>query len=128
LVGPNGLLTQPTKRVIETALEAEMTDPLGYEGLNLTTRSLDRWTRQSTMGYEVVASRNAFRHHVRRGRIPTTGLLTRSDPPALMNSVERIDPLQAEVVAESSQVQIPATAGYLQTTQSASVTVMVMGK
>ena len=30
LVGPDGLLSQLTKRVLETALEAEMTDHLGY--------------------------------------------------------------------------------------------------
>ena len=29
LVGPNGLLSQLTKRVLETALEAEMSDHLG---------------------------------------------------------------------------------------------------
>ena len=31
LVGPEGLLSQLTKRVLETALEAEMTDHLGYD-------------------------------------------------------------------------------------------------
>ena len=31
LVGPNGLLSQLTKRVLETALEAEMSDHLGYD-------------------------------------------------------------------------------------------------
>jgi putative transposase len=31
LVGPDGLLSQFTKRVLETALEAEMTDHLGYD-------------------------------------------------------------------------------------------------
>ena len=31
LVGPNGLLSQLTKWVLETALEAEMTDHLGYD-------------------------------------------------------------------------------------------------
>jgi putative transposase len=31
LVGPDGLLNQLTKRVLETALEAEMTDHLGYD-------------------------------------------------------------------------------------------------
>ena len=31
LVGPDGLLSQLTKRVLETALEAEMTDHLGYD-------------------------------------------------------------------------------------------------
>src|SRR5207342_3680879 len=31
LVGPNGLLTQLTKRVLETALEAEMSEHLGYD-------------------------------------------------------------------------------------------------
>lgn len=31
LVGPNGLLNQLTKRVLETALEAEMSDHLGYD-------------------------------------------------------------------------------------------------
>ena len=31
LVGPNGLLSQLTKRVLETALEAEMTNHLGYD-------------------------------------------------------------------------------------------------
>jgi len=30
LVGPNGLLSQLTKRVLETALEAEMPDHLGF--------------------------------------------------------------------------------------------------
>ena len=31
LVGPDGLLSQLTKRVLETALEEEMTDHLGYD-------------------------------------------------------------------------------------------------
>ena len=31
LVGPNGLLSELTKRVLEAALEAEMTDHLGYD-------------------------------------------------------------------------------------------------
>ena len=31
LVGPDGLLNQLTKNVLETALEAEMTEHLGYE-------------------------------------------------------------------------------------------------
>ena len=31
LVGPNGLLNQLTKNVLETALDAEMTEHLGYE-------------------------------------------------------------------------------------------------
>ena len=31
LVGPDGLLSQLTKRVLETALEVEMSDHLGYD-------------------------------------------------------------------------------------------------
>jgi transposase-like protein len=31
LVGPNGLLNQLTKNVLETALDAEMTEHLGYD-------------------------------------------------------------------------------------------------
>jgi putative transposase len=31
LVGPNGLLSQLTKTVLETALDAEMTEHLGYD-------------------------------------------------------------------------------------------------
>ena len=31
LVGPNGLLNQLTKNVLETALDAEMSDHLGYD-------------------------------------------------------------------------------------------------
>jgi putative transposase len=31
LAGPNGLLSQLTKRVLETGLEAEMTNHLGYD-------------------------------------------------------------------------------------------------
>ena len=31
LIGPNGLLNQLTKQVLETALEAEMTEHLGHE-------------------------------------------------------------------------------------------------
>ena len=31
LVGPGGLLNQPTKRVLESALEAEMAEHLGYD-------------------------------------------------------------------------------------------------
>ena len=31
LVGPDGLLSQLTKRVLEAALEAEMSDDLGYD-------------------------------------------------------------------------------------------------
>ena len=31
LVGPNGLLNQLTKKVLETALDAEMTEHLGYD-------------------------------------------------------------------------------------------------
>jgi putative transposase len=33
LVGPNGLLNQLTKNVLETALDAEMTEHLGYDRL-----------------------------------------------------------------------------------------------
>ena len=31
LIGPNGLLNQLTKNVLETALDAEMTEHLGYD-------------------------------------------------------------------------------------------------
>lgn len=31
LMGPNGLLNQPTKNVLEAALDAEMTEHLGYD-------------------------------------------------------------------------------------------------
>jgi transposase-like protein len=31
LVGPNGLLNQMTKNVLDTALDAEMTEHLGYD-------------------------------------------------------------------------------------------------
>ena len=31
LVGPNGLLNQLTRNVLETALDAEMTEHLGYD-------------------------------------------------------------------------------------------------
>lgn len=31
LIGPSGLLSQVTKRVLETALEAETTEHLGYD-------------------------------------------------------------------------------------------------
>ena len=31
LIGPDGLLSQLTKRVLEAALEAEMSDDLGYD-------------------------------------------------------------------------------------------------
>lgn len=34
LIGPGGLLNQLTKRVLETALEAEMTEHLGYDKHN----------------------------------------------------------------------------------------------
>jgi putative transposase len=39
LVGPSGLLSQLTKRVLETALEAEMTDHLGYDKHDPTGRN-----------------------------------------------------------------------------------------
>jgi transposase-like protein len=39
LVGPNGLLSQLTKRVLETALEAEMSDHLGYDKHHPTGRN-----------------------------------------------------------------------------------------
>ena len=41
LVGPNGLLSQLTKRVLETALEAEMSDHLGYDKHHPTGRNRD---------------------------------------------------------------------------------------
>ena len=31
IVGPGGLLSQLTKRLVERAMEVELTDPLGYE-------------------------------------------------------------------------------------------------
>ena len=37
LVGPGGLLNQLTKRVLETALEAEMTEHLGHRQLPALT-------------------------------------------------------------------------------------------
>ena len=39
LVGPSGLLSQLTKRVLETALEAEMSDHLGYDKHDPTGRN-----------------------------------------------------------------------------------------
>ena len=39
LVGPNGLLAQLTKRVLETALDAEMSDHLGYDKHDLVGRN-----------------------------------------------------------------------------------------
>ena len=39
LVGPDGLLNQLTKRVLETALEAEMSDHLGYDKHHPTGRN-----------------------------------------------------------------------------------------
>ena len=39
LVGPNGLLSRLTKRVLETALEVEMTDHLGYDKHDLVGRN-----------------------------------------------------------------------------------------
>jgi putative transposase len=39
LVGPNGLLSQLTKRVLEAALEAEMSDHLGYDKHHPTGRN-----------------------------------------------------------------------------------------
>jgi hypothetical protein len=39
LVGPNGLLNQLTKNVLETALEAEMTEHLGYDKHDPTGRT-----------------------------------------------------------------------------------------
>ena len=39
LVGPSGLLTTLTKRVLETALEAEMSDHLGYDKHHPTGRN-----------------------------------------------------------------------------------------
>ena len=38
LMGPNGLLNQLTKNVLETALDAEMTEHLGYEKLGLSRK------------------------------------------------------------------------------------------
>ena len=45
LVGPDGLLSQLTKRVLETALEAEMTDHLGDFGAAGTPRQRRRADR-----------------------------------------------------------------------------------
>jgi hypothetical protein len=42
LIGPGGLLGDLTKRVLETSLEVEMTDHLGYD------RYADDWRRWST--------------------------------------------------------------------------------
>ena len=39
LVGPGGLLNQLTKKVLETALEAEMSDHLGYDKHHLAGRN-----------------------------------------------------------------------------------------
>ena len=41
LVGPDGLLNQLTKRVLETALEEEMADHLGYDKHNPVGRNLE---------------------------------------------------------------------------------------
>ncbi len=43
LVGPNGLLNQLTKNVLETALDAEMTEHLGYDKHDPTGRGKARW-------------------------------------------------------------------------------------
>jgi putative transposase len=40
LVGPNGLLSQLTKRVLETTLEAEMSEHLGYDKHDPVGRNL----------------------------------------------------------------------------------------
>jgi putative transposase len=39
LVGPNGLLNQLTKNVLETALEAEMSEHLGYDKHDVAGRT-----------------------------------------------------------------------------------------
>src|SRR5690606_22934107 len=54
LVGPDGLLSGLTKRVLETALEAEMTEHLGYEKHgNGVTDNARNGTRSKTVLTEV---------------------------------------------------------------------------
>jgi len=54
LVGPEGLLNGLTKRVLETALEAEMTEHLGHENHGATAGGNERnGTRSNTVLTEV---------------------------------------------------------------------------
>ncbi|WP_211217997.1 transposase, partial [Humibacter albus] len=56
LVGPDGLLAGLTKRVLETALEAEMTEHLGYDKHQPRTRENARnGSRSKTVLTEVGA-------------------------------------------------------------------------
>lgn len=52
LVGPDGLLAGVTRTVLQAALEAEMTDHLGYDGVN--GGSADRQSPQWHVGQDGV--------------------------------------------------------------------------
>ena len=58
LVGPGGLLTQLTRNVLETALEAELTEHLGHEhGQTPVGANMRNGTRSKTVLTEVGRSR-----------------------------------------------------------------------
>jgi putative transposase len=57
LVGPGGLLNQLTKNVLETALDADMAEHLGYEKqilLGITSGNSHNGTRSKTVLTEIV--------------------------------------------------------------------------
>lgn len=57
LTGPGGLLSQLTKNVLETALEAELTEHLGHEhGGTPLTANMRNGTRTKTVLTEIVWS------------------------------------------------------------------------
>lgn len=53
LVGPNGLLNQLTKNVLETALEAEMSEHLGYDKHDPAGRELPQRHPRQTLFIEI---------------------------------------------------------------------------
>ncbi len=67
LIGPGGLLTGLTKDVLETALEAEMSDHLGYDKHDPTGRNRGN-SRNGTRGED-----RAHRDRTGRSRCRATG-------------------------------------------------------
>jgi len=75
LVGPIGLLKQPTKTILETALEAEMTEDLGYDKHDPTRRTGGN-SRNGTRSKTVLTEIGPVPIEVRE--IPTTRSIPRS--------------------------------------------------
>jgi SIR2-like domain/4-hydroxyphenylacetate 3-hydroxylase N terminal len=65
LVGPNGLLNQLTKNVLETALDAEMAEHLGYDKHDLRYKSSIVHSNERCLGVIVLMSAAEYRDSLR---------------------------------------------------------------